>query len=105
MKEKEHKHRGRLQAQGERLQESQAWAKCEPLLYEEGCSLLVALQNRLTKAQLKLRKLAFADAKKEIDRAKKNDGITVVDRHFSKSFIVKGKERVDIEVRKGTAFI
>jgi len=98
------KHRGRIQAQGEFLEESESWSKDEPLTEEEGLILLEKLKNKIPKNEAEIRVSVFEKAKKYIQQASKNGGL------FAQSFATfnvkgKNKKRIDIEVREGVAFI
>jgi len=97
-------HRGRIQAQGENLEQSEAWAKDEPLTKIEGLELLEKLKNKIPKKELEIRKEAFVKVQKFIEQAAINNGI---DAPANVTFRAKGysKERVDIEVKTGKAFI
>lgn len=99
--------RGRFQAQGDKLEESENWQKQVPLYYCEGVKLLTTLKNKISPRERKKRDKAFRECEKFIERASKNNGICVQDmgkpliRSFPKSF----KERVDVEVHSGRAFV
>ncbi len=98
------KNRGRIQAQGENLEQSESWAQDEPPTKKDGLSMLDKLKNKIPKFEAKKRDKAFAKAQKYIEQASKNGGLNASS--FA-SFKVKGnpKERIDIEVRTGVAFI
>ncbi len=100
----ESKHRGRVQAQGGGLEESESWSQSKPPTVAEGLSLLQKLRNKITKSQLLERITEFLKAEKFIEQAGRNGG---VDAKVSKTFKKKGTKdiRVDVEVIKGTAFI
>ncbi|MEM0992399.1 MAG: hypothetical protein AAGI49_05145 [Bacteroidota bacterium] len=53
MSKKKKKHRGRWQAQGGGLEESESWAQDEPLSKEDGQRLLNQLKEKLSKQDLK----------------------------------------------------
>lgn len=96
--------RGRIQAQGKNLEESEAWSQNEPLTEAEGLKKLEKLKNKIPKKEAEIRISAFKKAKKYIQQASENGGL------FAQSFAtfnVKGKseERIDIEVREGIAFV
>ena len=96
-------HRGRFQAQSDYLDESEPWARPNPLTAEEGHGLLDALENKLDEAERRIRQDAFAKAHRFINNAGPG-GVGPT----SKSYPVRGRRdgsRVDIEVRKGIAFI
>jgi len=98
----EPQHRGRIQAQGGGLEESEAWSQNKPLSMREGLNLLEVLKNKLPKKEFLLRESAFEKAKNFIEQAPDIG----VDAQVSRTFEVKGTRniRVDIEVIKGTAF-
>jgi len=98
------KHRGRIQAQGDNLEESEAWSQEEPLTKDEGLEKLENLKNKIPKQEAQIREKAFEKAKKFIERASETNG---VDAPSNVTFRAEGytKERVDIEVKKGKAFV
>ena len=98
------KHRGRIQAQGENLEASEAWSQNEPPTKTDGLTMLDRLRNKISKFEAKKRAKAFVKARKYIEQASKNGGLNASS--FA-TFNVKGmtKERIDIEVRNGTAFV
>ncbi|CAI2768163.1 hypothetical protein [Flavobacterium collinsii] len=100
-------HRGRFQAQGQSLEESEPWSQDIALLHTDGVKLLDNLQKKIPRKESLLRVLAFKQCRKCIDDASKNNGINVnnMQKPFIKSFPKNHKERVDLEVRKGIAFI
>ena len=97
------KHRGRIQAQGENLEASESWAQDEPLTKQDGLELLQKLKNKIPKKEADIREIAFFKAEQFI----KQGPHYVIVGTVSRSFAVKGtiKERIDIEIQKGTAFI
>jgi len=97
------KNRGRIQAQGEALEESKSWSTDLPFNKKSGFELLASLKSRLKKHDLNLRANEFNKAQKYINNAPKNIGVSA---QISKTFRVKNtrSERIDIEVRRGTAF-
>jgi hypothetical protein len=100
-------HRGRFQAQGKKLEESESWNQPEPLVIEDGIKKLRLLKNKLKPKDLRLRYEAFNECEKFINRAAQNGGIDVTNfpYKYSKSWAVYGEERVDLEIHKGVAFI
>ncbi|MDX1666929.1 MAG: hypothetical protein R3350_06860 [Saprospiraceae bacterium] len=96
------KHRGRFQAQGGGLEESETWSQDEPLSKEEGFSLLDRLKEKLHSKDRELRKRQFEDAKRFIKGAK--GGIDAPERKSFRNRKTKDI-RVDIEVWSGRAFI
>ena len=93
--------RGRFQAQGRILEESESWAQDNIMHYCEGKILITNLKTKLSPKDLKIRIPAFKLCEDYIDRANKNGGVRGF---FSKSFPKNYKERVDLEVHKGVAF-
>jgi hypothetical protein len=104
MPKDENNHRGRIQAQGNGLEESESWAQDKPPTVSEGLNILQRLREKITKSQLLERITEFLKAEKIIEQAGKNGG---VDAKVSKTFKKKGTKdvRVDIEVIRGTAFV
>lgn len=98
-------HRGRLQAQGKNLEESEAWSQPDPLYADEAKFKLIALEERLSFAERKKRQKAFSKCNAFIVRACRAGGISVIDKALRKSFPGDNMERVDIEVLKGKAFL
>ena len=98
------KHRGRVQAQGEKLEASEAWAQNEPPTEKDGLEMLDKLKNKIPKKEAEKRKIAFEKAAKFINQASLTNGI---DSPANVTFRAEGytKERIDIEVKKGKAFI
>ena len=96
------KHRGRIQAQGKKLEESESWAQDDPLTKDKGLLMLENLKNKLPKKEVEIRKKSF----KKAERFIKNGPYQVIDNKISRSYLVADteQERVDIEVQKGTAF-
>ena len=97
------KHRGRIQAQGENLEASEAWAQNKAPTVEEGLSMLEKLKNKIPKREADKRAKAFLKAKRFIEQGPHE----VINSVKVRSFALKGssKERVDIEIQKGKAFI
>ena len=98
------KHRGRIQAQGENLEASEAWSQNKSPTKTTGLNMLNSLKNKIPKFEAKKRKKAFTKAQKYIEQAAKNGGLNA---SAFATFNVKGmpKERIDIEVRNGIAFV
>lgn len=96
------KHRGCIQAQGEKLETSETWSQNEPLTKDKGLEKLVKLKNKIPKKEAEIREKAFRKAKRFIE----NGPYQVVDRKISKTYMVTDTEheRVDIEIQKGIAF-
>ncbi|MGY2292370.1 RHS repeat-associated core domain-containing protein, partial [Pseudomonas sp. SDO528_S397] len=97
-------HRGRIQAQGAKLEESVAWNQDTPLTASDAKIKLEELKGKLNKKDLAARQDAFKKADRYIDNAVKCGG---ADAHISRTFMVKDtkSERVDIEVIAGKAFV
>lgn len=98
-------HRGRFQAQGRKLEKSEAWAQLAPLYLQEGKSLLGDLQGKIPAFESRKRAGAFRACGQFMERASQNGGISIVDKPVRKSFPGNETERVDLEVLKGDAFL
>ena len=98
------KHRGRIQAQGKELEASEAWSQNKPPTKNDGLTLLQKLKNKISKPEAQIREKAFIKAGKYIEQAAKNGGLHATS--FA-TFKVQGKpkERIDIEIRNGVAFV
>ncbi|WP_338651469.1 RHS repeat-associated core domain-containing protein [Lysinibacillus sp. Y5S-8] len=96
--------RGRIQAQGTKLEESISWSQDNPPTVAEALVMVDELESKLSNKEKKLRKNELNKARKFIKDAGKSGG---VDASVSKTFLVKGTahERIDIEVIKGKAFV
>ncbi len=97
-------HRGRLQAQGGRIEESVSWNQDEPPTRAEALDMLQELEHKLLPREQQLRASSFIKAKGFINNAAIKNG---VDAQVHKSFKVKGTKdaRIDIEVISGKAFV
>ena len=97
------KHRGRIQAQGENLEASEAWSQNEPPTKTNGLTMLNKLKNKIPRGEVKKREKAFLKTSKFIEQVPHE----VINSPVVRSFKVKGTmhERVDIEIQKGKAFI
>jgi hypothetical protein len=94
-------HRGRLQAQSDTLEESEAWAQDKPPTTEEGLQLLKQLEEKLSKKERKKREKQFRQAERFINSAGKAGGIqSPVKISFENENLGDGT-RVDIEVSAG----
>ena len=100
-------HRGRFQAQGDILEESESWAQELPLLLTDGQDLLKILEGKLSRKDLLVRAKGFAKCRQVMESASKSGGINVADmgKIFIKSYPQNHIERVDLEVHLGIAFI
>ena len=96
-------HRGRVQSQGGSKDDSESWGFMNPISKSTAITKTDALEKRQTKKEKQLRKKSFNKAKKFIEDAAKNGGVSA---QVSKTYLVKDKKhmRVDIEVIKGEAF-
>lgn len=100
-------HRGRFQAQGIKLEESENWAQELPLKTIDAKKLLTALKSKISIKDAKKRKVAFDKCHEFIDRAHLYGGVDVQTsgKPLIKSFPRSSIERVDLEVNSGIAFI
>lgn len=98
------KHRGRIQAQGGGLEESEKWARDTPPSWEEGLEIVEKLKKKLPKKELENRKELLDKAEQFIKAAGKKGGVSA---QVSKKIQKKDSEdvRIDIEVIAGIAFI
>ena len=87
--------RGRIQAQGDGLEESESWHQEEPLSKKDGLSLLDRLRNKLSPKDRKLREKQFDDAERFIRGAE--GGVDAPIRQTFQNYKTKDT-RVDIEV-------
>ncbi|HDT2136648.1 MULTISPECIES: hypothetical protein [Enterobacter cloacae complex] len=96
-------HRGRFQAQGQKLEESVPWAAPIPPSTEEGNIMLQDLESKLESGDAKIRETAFNDARNYIQIVYAAGGAYAP---VNKTFMVRStrKERVDLEVNGGLAF-
>ena len=99
------RHRGRLQAQGPRTEQSQSWSQDDPLTASDGQKLLRKLAESLSQSERIERRVAFEKAHGWIAAAAGKGGVNAP---VSKKFWdLKGPRdiRVDIEVWTGLAFV
>ncbi|EMK3325702.1 hypothetical protein V8035_004146 [Vibrio vulnificus] len=98
------RNRGRFQAQGARLEESESWASEVEIGVSEGLSLIGDLEVKLTRRERLLRESSFQQARSYVQNAGNVNGVFA---QISKTYRVKNtkSERVDIEVRSGRAFV
>jgi hypothetical protein len=101
---KETVHRGRIQAQGNGLEESIAWAADSPPTMNDGLKMLEELKNKIPEKEAKIRENEFEKAKHYIEEAGKNGGVQALENISFKNRRTKDS-RVDIEIQKGNAFI
>jgi hypothetical protein len=97
--------RGRVQAQGNKLQKSVNWALPAPPTLAQGLGFLEMLKAQLTANELAERAAGFAGAEQFMRNAGANGGVCARDLRSLLSFPKKGQIRVDIEVREGKAFV
>lgn len=101
---KKPEHRGRIQAQGEGLEDSEAWAQDNPPTVKEGKDKISVLKSKLSKADLEKRNELFDQAEKFIEQAGENGGVHAQVSKSFKNTKKSKKARVDIEVISGRAF-
>ncbi|MEZ2585879.1 hypothetical protein AB2B46_11430 [Kluyvera intermedia] len=96
-------HRGRIQAQGAKLEESVAWSSEQAPTGSDGRDMLVILAGKITSREALMRNAAFQEAEDFIHEAV-NAGGAYADKR--KTFMVRNtlSERVDLEIRRGHAF-
>lgn len=96
-------HRGRFQAQGPKLESSEAWARPIPPSTEEGEAMLLKLESKLERPDATIRQIAFNEARNFIQRAHAAGGVNA---EMKKTFMVRNtcSDRVDVEIRSGLAF-
>jgi uncharacterized protein RhaS with RHS repeats len=99
------RHRGRIQAQGNGYEDSEAWNQQTPLTLAEGLVKLDALSNRMPARVFAARNIAIEEARVWMNRAAKAGGVYAqVSKTFQNPGVRKG-ERIDIEVIEGKAFV
>lgn len=96
-------HRGRVQAQGKKLEESIAWTLSIPPTGDDGKKWLMELSNIISKNEAALRADAFQKANDFVEDGVRGGGVYA---ERKKTFGVRNTqcERVDVEVLKGYAF-
>jgi hypothetical protein len=101
-------HRGRWQAQGGGLQESEPWNQPMPLTLTQGLYLLDTLEAKLTPTDRRARAPFFEQARMFARRAASGGGISAANFPNSMSFPTRNQPasfpRVDLEIRAGHAF-
>jgi hypothetical protein len=98
------KHRGRIQAQGEKkFDESETWAQNNAPTKNAAIQMTDNLIKKIPNFQAKIREKQFEELKKFIIKSPQNG----VSAPVSKTYLVKNTkhERVDLEIKKGIAFI
>ena len=95
-------HRGRIQAQGGGVEESEPWASCDIPYKSNGHIMVDHLKMKLSNEALKQRRLAFDKVEKFIDRAP-TSGWDVSTQSYP-GCPPNRDVRVDVEIKKGKAF-
>jgi hypothetical protein len=105
-------HRGRLQVQGDDMEKehSAPWSLREPHKADQALIDLTALEKECRPNELKVRQLAFAQARRFIKNARDGGGVCApVSESYQKPDCARPKgyesSRVDIEVKVGRAFV
>jgi hypothetical protein len=96
--------RGRIQAQGNYLEESESWGEIGEITKNDGHDKITDLQERLTNQEMVDRNRAFQKLENFIDDAPQNGHYAQIIKSFSNS-PQERSVRVDIEIRSGRAFI
>lgn len=97
-----HLHRGRVQAQGGGVEESEAWAQSDVPNKSDGYCMTVSLKRKLRKKDLKKRERSFKKLDKFIGNAP-SAGYDYSSQSYT-PFPPQGDVRVDVEIKKGKAF-
>lgn len=96
--------RGRFQAQGNSLEESEPWATENEITKDNGDEKISALKGKLSRRELNARNNAFRRATDFVQSSPNTGHYAQIIKTFSDS--PKNREiRVDIEIREGRAFI
>ncbi|MEA5469591.1 hypothetical protein [Spirulina sp. 06S082] len=104
-------YRGRVQAQGDDIQQkggySHSWAQQKPVTDQEGLSFLAKIEEQCTKPQKAERKRAFVKARRFVKNASKQGGVGPESQphSFCDPKCKVANARVDIEIRSGLTFI
>lgn len=104
-------YRGRVQAQGEDIEEhggySCSWAQDKPVSDRDGLSFLDKIEKQCSKSQKAQRKQAFAKARRFVKNASEQGGVgpEAQPRSFQDKKRTVKNARVDIEIRSGRTFI
>lgn len=106
-------YRGRVQAQGEDIQQhggySCPWAKSEPVTDQEGLSFLDKIEGECSDSQQALRKMPFKRARRFVENASKQGGVGPEAQpgsfYYRKDDKKYSSVRVDIEIGSGKTFI
>ena len=96
-------HRGRIQAQGNKLEKSEKWAQATPLTLSQGLALLDALTAKLTPKEASERSYGLAKAREFMTKKAAEGGACPP----GGNWVTLGTKdiRIDIEIRAGTAFV
>ncbi len=100
-KAKEKAHRGRIQAQGGKLEDSEPWAQDEPPTKKDLLEKLDTLWGRLSKSEKKERQTGYEEAKKYIEELPEAGADAPVDKSFPRKN--DGTNRIDFVIIKGKA--
>lgn len=94
--------RGRIQAQGLGLEESEAWAQANVPLKSDGYNMITRLKGKLTEKELRIRQKPFDKVARLVANAPIK-GYDIFQQSFSPCPPIKDA-RVDVEVKAGRAF-
>mgnify|MGYP006885816536 CR=1 FL=1 len=86
-KDNNFEHRGRFQAQGGGVEESEPWSEEKPLSISKALQLLANLIRKLSPTDYNRRRRAFEKVQEFVKEASENGGVFA---KLSKSFRVKG---------------
>jgi len=97
-------HRGRVQSQGGQFEDSESWNEPKPIKAKMAHKLTKILEAKQPRREKTLRWDAFNRSRNFISKAESKGGVAA---QVSKTYMVKNDahRRVDLEVRKGEAFI
>ncbi len=97
-------HRGRFQAQGDGLEESESWAQNAPLSVDEALELIDQLEEKIPDKEHQMLENPLEKARAFVLEAGNYGGVNAP---ISKTFKVQKSRslRIDIEVHAGQAFI
>lgn len=97
-------HRGRIQAQGGGLEESESWARATPPTFSDIMGLIDRLEARLTPKDRRIREKGFAQLRRAVEQATGAGGLWArCIRSFPQPLL--GQIRVDLEVITGRACV
>jgi len=97
-------HRGRFQAQGGGIEESEPWQQASPLVDVVARDLLARLERKIPAREAEIRRQAFRKARDFIDKCAAAGGIGPIKQSWPKP-ARSDSRRVDIEVNSGIAFV